>query len=166
MEKRWSVPVDGVLHDVIFKSGAFKGQSISIDGVVLPLKQTFMQSLTGVEYPIQIGGKECRLAVVGSKPDIAVDGKFIGSGKPYTPIGKMPWWGWAFVVACLAIPVVALGGALPIIIGLICAGACARISISPTMSVPVRVLCCLGVTLAAWAAFIALLGVTSKLLQG
>ena len=30
---------------------------------------------------------------------------------------KLPWWGWPFIVACLAIPFYTLGGALPAAIG-------------------------------------------------
>lgn len=167
MEKRWTIPVDGINHDVLFKSSAWSGkQTLTVDGNTIPLKQSFAQTFTGAEYPVQIGSKICQLAVVGSKADIAVDGRFVGSGKPYAPIGKVPWWGWVFVGACLLVPVVALGGALPIIIGLLGAVACARLSIAPNMATPVKVLCCLGVTVAAWAALLALIGVTAKLING
>ena len=80
--------MDGINHDVLFKSSAWSGkQTLTVDGNTIPLKQSFAQTFTGAEYPVQIGSKICQLAVVGSKADIAVDGRFIGSGKPYAPIG-------------------------------------------------------------------------------
>ena len=63
----------------------------------------------------------------------------------------MPAWGWVFCVACGAIPVVTLGGALPAGLGVGGASLCASIARDQARSVALRVTLCAVVTVAAWA---------------
>src|SRR5262245_4710645 len=70
----------------------------------------------------------------------------------------VPWWGWIFVVACGAIPVISLGGAIPAALGVGAAGACAAVSKKPDMSGALRLGACFGITMGAWFLFVLLIG--------
>ena len=162
MEKHWSIPENDVVHDVSLTISTWTGKTtLTVDGTETTLPRKAMRNFTGTDYPVLIGGRECQLRIAGSKADIAVDGYFSDSGKPYTPLGKVPWWGWVFAVLCFMVPIVSRGGALPVLIGLLGAMGCTKVSVSPDLSVPFRVLCCLGITVLVWIAFIALLNVIS-----
>ncbi|MEL6310435.1 MAG: hypothetical protein AAFR81_18735 [Chloroflexota bacterium] len=64
-----------------------------------------------------------------------------------------PWWGWLFIVVCVAIPVIAVGGAIPSAIGAGAAAGCYSVSKNPEMSATTRMGACLGITVIAWALF-------------
>lgn len=74
-----------------------------------------------------------------------------------TEKGEMPAWVWLFVVACGAIPVVALGGAIPAAIGFGAAGGCMSVSRMTSLPPTGRVLICFGITVAAWVGFVFML---------
>jgi hypothetical protein len=77
--------------------------------------------------------------------------------------GFVPWWGWVFVVACGAIPLVSLGGALPTGLGVGAAAAVAGISKRPDWPIAGRVAACGGIALAAWMAFVLIAVVTARI---
>ena len=79
------------------------------------------------------------------------------AGKPVLHIQPMPRWSWIFVVACIVIPVVTLGGALPVLLGLGGAWACVVISRHPTRSTRAKALWATAITALTWALFIALI---------
>jgi len=62
----------------------------------------------------------------------------------------LPRWSWIFVVMCLAIPVITLGGAFPGALGAGAAAGCATIAKKQNHSVRTRVLLCLAITGGAW----------------
>jgi hypothetical protein len=68
-----------------------------------------------------------------------------------------PQWAYLFAALCGAIPVVTLGGAIPVVVGLGGAGAC--MTVSRTYSVPaaLRFLVCLGITAVAWLILVAVI---------
>ena len=70
----------------------------------------------------------------------------------------MPKWAWAFIAACVAIPIVTLGGAIPVLLGIGGAWACAAFSRHPTRTTGAKILLATGTTVLTWAllfAFIA-----------
>ncbi|HLF92382.1 MAG TPA: hypothetical protein VJB14_02905 [Planctomycetota bacterium] len=71
---------------------------------------------------------------------------------------KMPGWAWVFIVLCAAIPVITLGGAIPGAIGGGAAAGCAGVSRIQTLSTAARVGICIGITVAAWVAFVVIVG--------
>jgi hypothetical protein len=62
----------------------------------------------------------------------------------------LPPWAWVFVVACFAIPVITVGGALPTGIGFGAAGGCAQVAKKPDWETVPKVLACAGITAGAW----------------
>lgn len=68
-----------------------------------------------------------------------------------------PAWGWLFIIACVAIPIVALGGAIPAGLGGGGAAGCYQIARDNSKSTQTRVLQCLGITVVVWAIFGALI---------
>lgn len=62
----------------------------------------------------------------------------------------LPRWSWIFVVMCLAIPVITLGGALPGALGAGAAAGCATVAKKQNQSVRARILLCLAITGGAW----------------
>ena len=72
------------------------------------------------------------------------------SKKTYVPLKSMPWWTWIFMASCIAIPIVSLGGALPVLFALLGTIWCVRVSTSPKMNTIMKVLCCFGISALAW----------------
>lgn len=67
--------------------------------------------------------------------------------------GSTPAWAYLFAGACGLIPIVALGGMIPIAIGLGGAGSCVSVARVSSMPVIARVLICLLITGACWIGF-------------
>ncbi len=70
---------------------------------------------------------------------------------------RIPWWGWIFVVFCGAVPVVAVGGVLPVVIGMAGISACMLISRSMRSSPILGSFICFGISIACWVAFVGVL---------
>jgi hypothetical protein len=66
----------------------------------------------------------------------------------------LPAWAWLFIVGCLAIPVVSLGGAIPAALGFGSAAGCASLAKKAEWATMPRVLACAAVTGGAWIIFI------------
>lgn len=69
----------------------------------------------------------------------------------------LPGWAWLFCGGCLAIPVVTLGGAVPVLLGLGGASLCNTVARKDGMAVGARVALCATITLIAWGLLVALL---------
>lgn len=82
---QWTVNVGGADHHFEYKSNKW----LIVDGEKYKLKSAswFMQL---IDYAVNIGDTTCRLVVIGTKVDLAVNGKFLGSGKDYEPVGSIP----------------------------------------------------------------------------
>lgn len=86
-----------------------------------------------------------------------VDGKVV-PGSDAVPIPK---WGYAFMAACGAIPLAALGGAVPAALGFGAAAGCASLARDDARSTKTRVALCALVTAAAWVAFLTFAGLVA-----
>lgn len=82
-------------------------------------------------------------------------------GAPLTPPqappptkGKIPGWAWIFVVACALIPIVSLGGLVPIALGVGGAMGCIGVA-RGGMSTGAKVGVCVGITAVCWVGLIA-----------
>jgi hypothetical protein len=70
---------------------------------------------------------------------------------------KVPRWGWGFVLACAIIPVLTVGGLVPLLIGVSGAVACHRTARDETRPPRARMTRCALITLACWAGTVAFL---------
>jgi|GEM_PF-2533688 len=63
---------------------------------------------------------------------------------------RVPWWTRLFIVACIALPITTLGGALPMVMALFGIQLCVKVSLTTVMKTPIKLLLCFGITAAAW----------------
>lgn len=94
MKKTWEVEVDGVKHTVEYKAGF--GIKVIVDGEEHKAKSSnwFINML---DYSISFGDAKCNLTVIGNKIDLAVNGTYLGSGKPYEPLSNVPVISYVFL---------------------------------------------------------------------
>lgn len=68
------------------------------------------------------------------------------------------------IPACVLIPVIALGGAIPAMLGAAGAWGCTSIARDSTRSARMRVVLCIGLTVLCWAAFLVFAGMIGRVL--
>ena len=105
------------------------------------------------------GMPRCRLVVDGREIPVSSGGT---GSVDVPPQQKLPAWAWACIALCIAIPVIAVGGAIPAAIGAAGASGCAAVARRQSLSSAARVGICVGITLAAWTAFAILMSVVSR----
>lgn len=88
--KTWTVHVNGQDHEIGIKYGVFRS-TIKVDGEERRVKSS-SPVLRLIDEAIFIDGKEIHLTVMGTKADVAVDGVYLTSGKPYVPHSRIPAW--------------------------------------------------------------------------
>ena len=100
MKKTWQVQVNEAEHIIEYKSG-LTGDKIIVNGQSFRVRsQNYF--LRMIDYPIQIGGTELRVVVIGNKADLAVNGKYQGTGEDYVPLHKIPTLSYVFVgLSCI-----------------------------------------------------------------
>lgn len=86
MKKTWTVNANGVNHTI-----EYNGRALFVDGAKYKLKSAnwFVQM---IDYAVNFGDVQCRLVVIGTKADLAVNGLYLGSGQPYEPLASIPAW--------------------------------------------------------------------------
>lgn len=62
----------------------------------------------------------------------------------------IPWWGWIFVILSSILPLLTLGGAIPMVLAMLSVGACIRILLSLNMKMPLKILSCSGIIGLEW----------------
>lgn len=70
-----------------------------------------------------------------------------------TEKSPIPAWAWVFAIACGAIPVITLGGAIPGALGFGGAAGCVSVARDPDKPVGTRVAICAVITGACWLVF-------------
>jgi hypothetical protein len=77
--------------------------------------------------------------------------------------GPIPLWAWAFVLACIAIPVSTMGGPLWIVLGTCSAFACTNVARDETRPLKTRLAQCGAITLICWILFLLIVGGISRM---
>ncbi len=99
MKKAWDVNVNGVMHTVEYQAGF--GAKVIVNGRGYKAK-TQNWFINMIDYPITIDGAEIRVVAVGNKVDLAVNGRYLGSGEEYVPLNKMPVMANVFIgISCI-----------------------------------------------------------------
>lgn len=65
-----------------------------------------------------------------------------------------PGWAYVFAVLCGLIPVVAIGGAIPMVLGFGGAGSCLAVAKAQSVPLILRLFACIGITLVSWFLFL------------
>lgn len=151
-EYRWEVSIDGINHQVHFtQASKVKDCRLAVDNLPVSIYETGEKT---IDQPFQIGNKECRL-VMARKADLVVDGRLLSNGQKYTPIQKKPWWSWLFFALNLLIPIIAMGGIIPVLLGVggisLCMGQFQAFHEKKSRQ---QILCCTGITALMWGLFI------------
>lgn len=87
----WNVEVKQTYHTIGYKAGGFSSK-LYIDGNEISKLKSQNIALNLIDYPVKIDDKIFNLVVIGNKADLAVDGVFINSEEPYSPIKNIPNW--------------------------------------------------------------------------
>ncbi|HSD82279.1 MAG TPA: hypothetical protein VLG46_00370 [Anaerolineae bacterium] len=158
-KKSWTIQLEDGTHTVEMDHNIFSNKRmIRVDSQVVE-QGKFSAFDFGGDYPFRIGAHQAvlhmRMNGVQYKYDVSINGHSALTGKPVTMMQPMPKWVWVFVVACVVIPVVTLGGAIPALLGIGTAWICVAISRHPTLSTRTKVLLSLGATMLAWALLVA-----------
>ena len=163
MMKKWNIVINGKENEIEFIPNQWTGKhKLIINGKETQLKSSPFPAFVGTDQTVNIAGKECHLVIIGNKADLAIDSIYIDSQKPYVPLKGIPWWTWIFIAACIAVPIISLGGVLPTVAAMICSILCVRVSVTYNMKKSLKILSCFGITLMAWL-LLALLMVISSL---
>ncbi|MDR2598752.1 MAG: DUF1266 domain-containing protein [Oscillospiraceae bacterium] len=149
---QWKSRIDG--FDYSFSHEKVKRKHIlTVNGEPIEIKGGFLSSIIEFDEKFMFYGKEARFVFKKGVPDVAVNGVFLQSGKQYI---QRPAWVMVFIVLCGLIPIVALGGVLPVLIGF--GGIALCVSISKTsLSTVIKVFLCIVSTIAVWLALLFLI---------
>ncbi|WP_334072534.1 MULTISPECIES: hypothetical protein [Paenibacillus] len=150
MAKSWTVMVDGSPHEIGIRTGPFKCK-ITVDGVESRVKSR-STVIRLIDEPIVIGSKTLNLTAIGGKVDLAVDGFYLNSAKPYIPLNNIPGWSTA-IMLILTIFGLLLGGLISCSIGVL--GGVSVVSNSLAPGQKSRLPVCLAITAATVAVQIA-----------
>jgi hypothetical protein len=153
VKKRWNIDT-GEKEYVIefFLDEKSRKKRLLVNGEKIRLSSPPLPSLMGLDQPIFVGGgKDCHFVLLGDKADVALDGRYLDSKKPYVQFNKIPLWGWFFIIACSAIPVVFFGGIFPILFGIVGILYCFKILLSPFIITWNKVFYCFLLTAFSWA---------------
>lgn len=74
-----------------------------------------------------------------------------------------PGWSYLFIILCGLIPVVALGGCIPILLGFGGASACLAVARQTWLPTLVKVPVCLVITAGCWLGFVALIAAVMEM---
>ncbi|WP_349943890.1 hypothetical protein ABFV83_11210 [Lacrimispora sp. BS-2] len=141
MKNKWNVMIEGKEHEIMFKSGAFRGKKI-VDGVSTPVKSKSI-FIRVFDEPIELEGKTLHLTSIGAKVDLAVDDVYLNSKKPYVPLNEIPRWAYISTAAIILIGWF-LSGLFGLLVGTMGGVFVIKRSISPNVKNPMP--SCLGIS--------------------
>lgn len=156
--KDWKFTLEDGEHNVHLEHTWFSGKrKILLDGKPIVQESKFFDF--GNEYPFRIGGHQGLVTIrtngLSFAYDVAIDGKSITTGKPVARVNAIPGWAWSFIVVCVLIPIVSLGGVVPMLIGFMGAYGCAQVSRDGSKDHNTRLLTCAGITVLCWIIYVA-----------
>jgi hypothetical protein len=154
--KVWHIHDNGDDYEIRAEYRQFSGgHKVTVNGIPVGHKRSFIQGITGMDQILTLGTKEAHLVMIGNRADLAVDGVYLDSGEPYLPLLPMPRWNWVFIVLCFIIPVLSLGGVVPVLIAFMGAYATVKVSVKRDMGLFFQLLLSTLITAGAWILFLA-----------
>ncbi len=159
MTKRtWTLDLEDGTHTVHLNHGYFSGKrTITVDGRPVVQSASVKDAAfdTGSRQAFTIAGHPCEVRIetpngLTYRYDLVVDGRSATTGRPVGARLPMPGWGWAFVALCALIPLVTLGGLVPVVLGIGGAFGCHTIATTSGDSRTRRIAACTALTLTVW----------------
>ena len=143
--QQWQSVIDGNHYDFLCEQEKAFTYTVTANGETATVKGGFVSMMFGFDEGFTLDGKEMRLVAVRGGMDIAYEGNYLISGKPYI---ARPGWVWVFVVLCISL--VLMGQLLGGVVGFIGSAVCIAVSRAnaPTF---MRVGVCVFVTILTWA---------------
>ncbi len=114
--RNWTVTVNGEPHEVGIKFGIFRA-TVHVDGERRPAKSK-NQFVRVIDEDVSVDGKDIRLMAMGNHVDVAVDGVYLKSGKPYVPMSQIPLWATVMIPVLMATGLL-LFGVLGFVLGML-----------------------------------------------
>lgn len=151
--KTWHVSVEGM--DYVVKAGRanpFKSFALTVNDRPMPLPNPFISMFTGTDAIIKLGNKEAHFVMIGNKMDLAMDGIYLDSRKPYHPLSKVPVWAWIFVAGY--VPMLIMGGFISYFFALMGMIYTIRTTTSPEKTELNKVLLSLALEVGIWMMYI------------
>jgi len=159
----WNVETDES-HEIRLELDYLGREKVFVDGVLASRNRRMWTQHN--QHLFAVGaGHRARLDVHGSWAG-RVTCRLLVNGRVVPPLGggpkegwlrlakEMPAWGWVFAAACLAIPVVSLGGAISAFLGVMGAGISISIAADRDRSEAMRILLATATTMVCWGAFL------------
>lgn len=151
----WEIKLKKAKHTVVLKRNYWTGKHLLlIDEVEKPVIFTWQNFFKGLDMPFTIKDEDLRLIILGNKRDLVIDGKYLSNGAPYEPVGPLPGWAWIFIVLCAALPVLSLGGVIPVLYAFTACQYIVRTSLRTDCSLGFKIMVCLGATLLMWFIYV------------
>ncbi|HUN05940.1 MAG TPA: hypothetical protein PLQ56_05045 [Aggregatilineales bacterium] len=150
----WEIPMDGQTVQVSVTTPRWWGTGeIRVNDMLLHPAE------------IQRRGRNERMFTVGKQiatikpnllgePELSIAGQKVEPINPKTPI---PSWGWGLIAACVGMPILTLGGALPFAIGFGGADGCTSV-LRSSMPATTRAILSVGIVILCWVGLIVFLG--------
>lgn len=138
---------------------------LMVNGMTVPVEKSSVTPFVGIDQPFWLGERECHLVVRGNKPELSVDGRFVENGRMYEPLQKLPWWTFVFILACMGVPVVSMGGVIPSMLAVVGVLGCVGAIQHRTLSKVGRFCLCFLITAATWGSFLLLCMVLVNLIN-
>ena len=157
-KKSWTFELEDGEHTVTLEHGFFSGKRvIHVNGELLEESQQMLD--LGSAHAFELSGHDCvvdiRTNLLSFGYDLVIDGRSLETGEEgFEPQPMPPGWAWIFVAACAVIPFVAVGGAVPALIGFGGAAVCIAIARDVSKVIALRVVLCMGVTALCWLLFL------------
>lgn len=98
--RNWTVTGNDEPHEVGIKFGLFRA-TVHVDGERRAAKSK-NQFIRVIDEDLSVDGKDIRLTAMGNHVDVAVDGVYLKSGKPYVPMSQLPIWATVMIPVLMA----------------------------------------------------------------
>lgn len=168
--KQWNLQIDGQPWAIAFEHSTLTDKrSLQVNGEkIKPTKGSGNLFDAGAEVHFPVGSHACVVLIktggMTAAYELVIDGVSAETGQPVdvaavaaAQAGLPPAWAWIFICACLAVPMITLGGLIPMVVGGGGAGACYGAAKSTDMGLGSRVGICTAITAGCWAILVVML---------
>ena len=105
--RNWTLTVNGEPHEVGIRFGLFRA-TVHVDGERRAAKSKNM-FVRVIDEDVSVDGTDIHIIAMGNRVDVAVDGIYLKSGKPYTSLTQIPIWATVMVPVLMAVGLFSFG---------------------------------------------------------